>query len=42
MPQRPIVRRRQKARRTKKLAAWREKKAAQQANQPPAKPEKGE
>jgi hypothetical protein len=30
MPQKPIVRRRQKARRTKQLAAWRQKQAEQQ------------
>lgn len=34
MPQQPMVRKKQKARRTKKLAAWREKQAAEQAAAP--------
>lgn len=38
MPQRPTVRRRQKARRTKKLDLWRQKQASQQAQ--PASPKK--
>jgi hypothetical protein len=41
MPQKPIVRRRQKARRTKQLAQWREKQAqeapAKEAQAKPAK-----
>lgn len=38
MPQKPIVRRRQKARRTKQLAQWREKQAQEQT--PAAAPAK--
>jgi hypothetical protein len=34
-PQNPPVRRKQKARRTKQLAAWREKKAATEATKAP-------
>jgi hypothetical protein len=36
MPQKPIVRRRQKARRTKQLAQWRDKQAQTQEAQAPA------
>lgn len=38
-PQNPPVRRKQKARRTKQLAAWREKNAAAKAAAPAAAPE---
>lgn len=34
MPQKPIVRRRQKARRSKQLAEWRDKQAQEQAAAP--------
>ena len=37
MPQSPIVRKRQKARHTKKLAAWREKQAAASQGAKPTK-----
>lgn len=40
MPQQPMVRKKQKARRTKKLAAWREKQAAEQSAAPQARPAK--
>ncbi len=37
MPQKPIVRRRQKARRTKQLAEWRAKQQQQEAQAPASK-----
>jgi hypothetical protein len=40
MPQRPLVRAKQKVRQTRRLAQWRAKKEAQQAQNPDPRPTK--